>query len=458
MKFPTTIIICGITGDLAQKKIVPALFDLRKRGELGPDVRLVGFSRRDMTDEELREFIKTILSEHGVNCDEVSDFITKFSYVSGQFDDKNSYRKLSEHLQKLDNERKTCSNKLFYFAVPPTLYEILATHISDSGLSIPCGLNQSERLVDRTSQSEVLGGADGFSRILIEKPFGKDLQTAEHLDALLGKLFKEEQIFRIDHYVAKQALLDLLHIHRRDEKFKEKWNNKFIEKVEINLFEKAIVGSRGAFYDEVGAFRDVGQNHILQMLSLVAMDITENSKIKNSAENIQNARAEVLENLLPIGEKELATMRRGQYNGYLSETGIRPNSTTETFFSLTTFVNTENFRGVPFILTSGKALSKNLTEIIVHFKDWPKFTFNVPAEDSQPAYQKILLDCILGDQTVFTSTREVLAEWKFVTPIVEATKNLPPFEYKVGSHPEELTQREDNIGTGKLKKGVSIFC
>jgi glucose-6-phosphate 1-dehydrogenase len=416
MKYPTTIIICGITGDLAQKKIVPALFDLHKNGKLGDDFRLVGFSRRDMTDSDLQEFIKTILSELGTNCDEANDFITKFSYVSGQFDDKNSYRKLSEHLVKLDNERETCSNKLFYFAVPPTLYETLATHISESGLSIPCG------------------GDAGFSRILIEKPFGKDLKTAEHLDALLGKLFKEEQIFRIDHYVAKQTLLDLINLHRQDEKFREKWNNKFITKIEINLFEKALVGSRGAFYDEVGAFRDVGQNHILQMLSLVAMNISENG----TAKNIQKARAEVLENLSSVGQKEISEMRRGQYVGYLSETGVLPESTTETFFSLTAFVDSENFRGVPFVLTSGKALSKNLTEIVVHFKDWPKFTFNVPAEDSMPAYQKILLDCIAGDQTVFTSTREVLAEWKFVTPIVEQTKNLKPFGYKIGSHPESL--------------------
>lgn len=428
MKFPTTIIICGITGDLAQKKIIPALFDLHREGKLGKDFRLVGFSRREMTDTDLRAFIETILCEHEKDCSNAKDFINKISYISGQFDDKNSYQKLSEHLAELDIERRICSNKLFYFAVPPTLYENLATQISDSGLSIPCG-GKDGGLPDVSLRRK-----GTFSRILIEKPFGKDLKTAEHLDALLGKLFQEEQIFRIDHYVAKKALLDLINIHRQDEKFKEKWNNKFIEKVEINLFEKALVGSRGAFYDEVGAFRDVGQNHILQMLSLVAMKIPE----KPTAQNIQKARAEVLENLSPIGQKELSEMRRGQYAGYLSETGVAPDSTTETFFSLTAFVDTENFRGVPFVLTSGKALNKNLTEIVVHFKDWPKFTFNVSAEESQPAYQKILLDCIAGDGTVFTSTREVLSEWKFVTPIVEQTKNLKPFEYKVGSHPEEL--------------------
>jgi glucose-6-phosphate 1-dehydrogenase len=419
MKYPTTIVICGITGDLAQKKIVPALFDLHKNGKLGENFRLVGFSRREMTSAEIQTFVETILSEHNLDCPSVEDFIKKVSYVSGQFDDKNSYQKLSRHLAELDKERGTCSNKLFYFAVPPTLYETLAVQISDSGLSIPCG------------------GEDGFARILIEKPFGKDLKTAEHLDALLGKLFKENQIFRIDHYVAKQALLDLLNIHRRDQKFKEKWNNKFITKIEINLFEKALVGSRGAFYDEVGAFRDVGQNHILQMLALVAMDVPENSDTEN-AENIQKSRAEILEKLLPSSEKELSSMRRGQYTGYLSESGVKSDSTTETFFSLTAFVDSENFHAVPFVLSAGKALSKNETEIIVHFKDWPKFVFNVPAENSMPAYQKILLDCILGDATVFTSTREVLAEWRFVTPIVEATKNLKPFQYKIGSHPEEL--------------------
>ena len=416
MKYPTTIIICGITGDLAQKKILPALFDLYKNKKLGDDFRLVGFSRRDMSDTDLRVFIETILSEHEMDCKQAEDFADRISYISGQFDDQNSYQKLTEHLAELDEDRGGCSNKLFYFAVPPTLYETLATHISESGLSIPCG------------------GKDGFSRILLEKPFGKDLKTAEHLDELLGRLFKEEQIFRIDHYVAKKALLDLINLHRQDEHFKEKWNDKFIEKVEINLFEKTLIGSRGAFYDEIGAFRDVGQNHILQMLALVAMEIPD----KPTAENIQNSRADVLEKLLPISEKEIPEIRRGQYAGYLSETGVSPKSTTETFFSLTVFVNTKSFAGVPFVLTSGKALNKNLTEIVVHFKDWPKFIFNVPAEHSMPAYQKILLDCILGDQTVFTSTREVLAEWLFVTPIEEFTKNLKPFEYKIGSDPEEL--------------------
>jgi glucose-6-phosphate 1-dehydrogenase len=297
------------------------------------------------------------------------------------------------------------------------LYETLARHISESGLAVPCG------------------GQNGFARILIEKPFGNDLSTAERLDALLGELFKEEQIFRIDHYVAKQAVLDIINLHRRNKDFERKWNNQFITKVEINLFEKSLVGSRGAFYDKVGTFRDVGQNHMLQMLSVVAMDIPKD----NSAGNIQQSRAEVLEKLLPVDTESLTNkMRRGQYVGYLSETGVELDSTTETFFSLTAFVDSENFSGVPFVLSAGKALSKNLTEIVVHFKDWPKFVFNVPPENSQPAYQKILLDCIAGDQTVFTSTREVLAEWRFVTPIVEKIKDQKPFPYKIGSHPEDL--------------------
>lgn len=408
----TTIVIFGITGDLAQKKIIPALFDMFSSGRISKDTRIVGFSRREMDDLEIRRYVSSLFPDDW----DGKNFLEIISYVSGQFDDLESYRRLSEHLLKLDDDRKSCSNKLLYLSVPPTLYEMIARHIADSGLSIPCG------------------GKDGFTRILIEKPFGKDLSTARHLDELLGLLFKEEQIFRIDHYVAKKSLSDLMNKHRKDNSFKSKWNNKFITKVEINLFEKGIVGNRGAFYDDVGTFRDVGQNHMLQILSLVAMKLPDNF----DARNIQKARSDVLKKLIIPNKDEILKMHRGQYDGYLGENGVKENSKTETFFSMVTFIDTNDFKSVPFVLSSGKALNKNVTEIVIYFKDWPKFVFDVPAEDSQKAYEKILLDCILGDQTIFTSTEEILAEWSYVTPIVEVWKNTTPFIYKIGSHPEDI--------------------
>ena len=179
--------------------------------------------------------------------------------MQGDFSDLDSYKKLAKHLVELDQKfHDGCSNKLFYLSVPPTLYEDIATHISASGLSIPCG------------------GVDGYARILVEKPFGNDLETAQKLDALFGKLFKEEQIFRIDHYLAKESLLDIITVHRTESLSKHRWNTEHIDRIDINLFETANVGTRGAFYDGVGALRDVGQNHMLQMLALLTMRIPEN--------------------------------------------------------------------------------------------------------------------------------------------------------------------------------------
>lgn len=419
-KLPTTIVICGITGDLSQKKILPALFEMYSNGEVGGDIRIVGFSRREMSQKDIFGFVEKSLVDFGAMGDK-KKFLDKVSYVSGQFDDIEAYKKLSSHLQEIDKNNTGCSNKLFYFSIPPTLYETLATHISESGLAIPCG------------------GVEGFARILIEKPFGNDIHTAEHLDSLLGKLFQEEQIFRIDHYLAKQSLFQIIENERLDKNLLDKWSDEYIKSVEINLFEKVTVGSRGPSYDSVGAFRDVGQNHMLQMLSLIVMDIP----VEKTAKNIQKARAEVLESLVIPRSDQIQNMHRGQYNGYLHEPGVDKHSLTETFFSIFVFLERNNFTGVPFVLTSGKAMEKSLTEIVINFKDDARVVFNIPATDSLPAYQKILLDCISGDQTVFTSTREVLAEWRFVTPIVESWQNKVPFLYDIGSSVSDLRKKSD---------------
>jgi glucose-6-phosphate 1-dehydrogenase len=418
MDKPTSIIILGITGDLAQKKILPALFDLHVRKQLPEKIRIIGFSRKPFSETEIHEFVKKTLPQ-SESTQETEEFLNIITYVQGNFDEADSYKKLGDHLSELDlTYHDGCSNKLFYLSVPPTLYESIATHLSASGLSIPCG------------------GPDGYARILVEKPFGKDLKTAEQLDELFGKLFKDEQIFRIDHYLAKDSLFKIIDLHRKDLNLATRWNKENIERVEINLFETAVVGSRGVFYDGVGALRDVGQNHMLQMLALVAMDIPR----EHTPQAIQQSRTKILEHLVPLSAQEISKMKRGQYDGYLSEPGVAANSTTETFFSVTVGVNSETFVGVPFILTSGKALNKNLTEIIVIFADGSRVVFTVPPEDSLPAYQKIILDCIAGDQTVFTSTEEVLAEWKFITPISMATADVQPFTYIKGVDPMELTK------------------
>ncbi len=412
MAKPTTIILFGITGDLAQKKLLPALFDMYKNGELD-NSRIVGFSRRKFSKEEIDAFVGEIFKDKDFD----PTFLTLLSYVSGEFNDETAYTELSKYLLEVtDKELGACSNKLFYLSTPPDLYEVICKNISASGLSIPCG------------------GEDGFARILIEKPFGKNLKTAIELDALLGKLFKEEQIYRIDHYLAKESLMNILNVHRKDDAHKHRWNKEHIERIEIDIFETAVVGKRGASYDGVGALRDVGQNHMLQMLALIAMDIPEDL----SPSSIQTERAKALEEIIPPTLEDLQKIHRGQYEGYRSEPGVDPNSTTETLFSLELYLKKESVAGVPFVLRFGKALSQKKSCIDIKFKDGSNLFIPVNEIGENQAYKKILQDCINGDQTVFISTREINAEWKYITPILEETMKKEPFIYTVGSNPENI--------------------
>jgi len=418
MHEPTTIILFGITGDLAQKKILPALYDLFIQNKLPQQCRIVGFSRRPFTEKEIRDFVQNTVSN--VDMENVLLFLELVTYVRGEFDSEESYTRLGTHLNTLDSSIFFgCSNKLFYLSVPPTLYETIAHGLSKSGLSIPC-IHSKDR--------------DSYTRVLVEKPFGKDLKTAEDLDKLFGELFEEEQIYRIDHYLAKDTLAGLLTKRTTDQKLKHIWNREYIDRVEISLFEKAVVGSRGPFYDGVGALRDVGQNHMLQMLALVAMD----EPTTDSPQEIQKLRAEVLQKIRPYDPVENPHMVKAQYEGYLSEPGVSANSQTETFFFLVVYVDTEKFSNVPFVLSGGKALDRNSTEIIVHFKDRTYARFDVHSSESMLAYQKILLDCILGDQTVFTSTSEVLAEWAFITPVVTEWSDRVPRMYSKFTAPESI--------------------
>ncbi len=412
IKRPTTIVLFGITGDLARKKLLPSLYDLYVTKRL-KNTKIVGFSRRSFSQKEIKEFVRGIVKTKKFD----KKFLNILSYVQGNFSEESAYHELAKHLnENCDKEFGKCSNKLFYLAVPPSLYETICTNISHSGLSIPCG------------------GKDGFARILIEKPFGNDLKTAEKLDILLGKLFHESQIYRIDHYLVKESIFKIIRVYRKDLGIMMRWGHEHISKVEVNLFQKDILSNANSTYDNVGAFRDVGQNHMLQILALLAMDIPE--KFEN--DNIQKAKAGILKSIIPASKKDIIEMKRGQYGGYLSLPTTSTKSKTETFFSIRVRVREGKLKGVPFVLTSGKGLSKNRTEVVVTFKDGIKLVVDVPSEDSLPAYQKILLDCIAGDQTVFISTPEILAEWKFVTPIILKTSKNKPFIYKIGSDPDSL--------------------
>lgn len=459
--FPTTLIIFGVTGDLSRKKLIPSLFDMYRKNYLPSEFRVVGFSRRNFSDDDFQVFVESIVKEKSLQYDAetITSFAKLFRYRQGHFDDEASYHKLAELLLNIDNTVGQCMNKLFYLAVPPTEYKIIFQNLVHSELTIPC--------------SETVG----WTRVLVEKPFGKDLETAQELDRLLGKLFKEKQIFRIDHYLAKETIQDILTFRFSNTIFEPIWNNKWIEKVEIKLWEDIDIASRGVFYDDIGALRDVGQNHVLQMLALIAMEHPG----EINAEAIRLARVNVIQKLKLFDDIQTSSIR-AQYDGFSQSDGVVDESQTETYFKLKTRIENDRWSGVPFYLESGKALKDKKVEIIVTFKGahpcfcpknhdvhahqnsvtftiqpkekisirfWSKRAGILPDVSAQDlsfeyasseedvirvdAYEKVLFDCIAGDQTLFASTDEVAASWAFITPILHAWHDTPLETYARGS-------------------------
>jgi len=459
---PTIIIIFGVTGDLSQRKLIPALLDLKTKNALPTAFRILGFSRREMTDDEFRKFMKTAINrkKHQHSKKDADFLLNKSFYQSGTFEDIKSYKNLTKTLKKLDDDIGQCTNKLFYLAVPPTFYEPIFKNLAKSGLTKPCS------------------NKTGWTRVLVEKPFGKDIKTAQKLDKLLAKLFQEEQIFRIDHYLAKETMQNILTFRFANSIFEPIWNNKFIEKVEIKLLEKLDVANRGSFYDGVGALRDVGQNHILQMLAFIAM----NNPGEIKADLIRKERTKIMKALCCVTPTAIKNNTiRGQYIDYQETKGIKPNSKTETYFKIKAFVNNQRWQGVPFYLESGKALNKNTVEINIYFKQstnrcfcppshqkhkhqnvisfkiQPQEEINIRFWSKQPgltteiepkdlsfdyskgttmkldAYEKVLFNCIVGDQTSFASNQEIEAAWKFITAILNGWKKNKLYQYKKGS-------------------------
>lgn len=464
---PTIFVIFGITGDLANRKLLPALLSLYVKKLLPPRFAIVGFSRRSFSREEFRELIRSKMNIHQgqFNEEDIKHFLDHMSYEQGFFNSAVAYSRLAEKLKSIDDNWGQCSNKLFHLSVPPDLYEGILNDLAKSGLTLSCD--------DKS----------GWTRILIEKPFGNDVHTAKSLDKLLGKLFKEEQIFRIDHYLAKEALQNILAFRFDNPLFESLWNNKHIDKVHIKLYEKMGVDGRGSFYDPIGALKDVGQNHMLQMLALVAMNQPKSLK----ANDIRKERLAVLKSLKKILPKQiLANVVRGQYHGYLTESGVSATSNTETYFRIKANIDNPKWKGVPFYLENGKALDESKTEIDVYFKVGKnnllmgrktddetaferqniltfriqpdegikiKFFVKTPGQgfDVEPKtlkfkysdvssfniikndYERLIQDAFVGDQTLFASTGEIIASWEFITPIIENLKKLPLIIYEKGA-------------------------
>lgn len=498
-KTPTILVIFGATGDLMAKKIMPALFHLFQKGALPTMFKVVGFSRQGFSSEDFRKHVfNSLTARKDVNVKTCRDFCEFFSYQIGEFQKESDYLALSSSLNKIDEEWGVCSNKLFYLAVPPRFYENIFNHLALSGLTKPCSPEE------------------GWTRIIVEKPFGNDLKTAKKLDDLLSKLFREIQIYRIDHYLAKEMLQNILAFRFSNNLFENDWGNQLIESIHIRLLEKIGVEDRGSFYDGVGALRDVGQNHLLQMLALVTMDYPGNF----GADAIRKSRAKVL-NFLEIpstGEAQNNSFR-AQYDGYQKISGVASDSETETYFKVRVFLSSPRWKGTPIFLESGKRLKDQRKEIEIIFKHpmpclcpsdgihyknkliihlepvegitirfWSKkpglkmdieertfdFKFREAAKHVQytEEYEKLLLDCIAGDQTLFVSSEEIKAMWKFIDPILEVwQKNQVPLNtYKPDTNdilkepffieqavrPAPSVKKEIAIvGLGKMGSGIS---
>lgn len=460
---PTTLVIFGATGDLIRKKLTAALFNLYCKGFM-PDVfQIIGFSRRDYTDEQYRKFlIEEAFRDMDMKYSKIdlTGFLNKIVYQKGYFGDINAYKNIRQKLNESENGLNMCANKLYYLAVPPNFYMEILNNLSVSGLTTSCS------------------DESGWTRILVEKPFGRDIDTAIKLDNMLEKLFKEEQIYRIDHYLAKDTIRNIIFFRFTNVIFEPLWNNKFIEKVEIKLLEEEDVENRGSYYDSIGALRDVGQNHVLQMLALVTMECPENL----SAGSIRKKRAEVFNSIIPINSKKLVRQFtiRGQYNGYKNTKGVNPASNTETYFKIKSFLKNSRWESVPFYLESGKALKEKRIEIVIYFREsgklicsdsyknhyyqnilniriypeegilirfWAKkpgllqelesrdfiFDYNREIGIKAGEYEKVLLDCFSGDQTLFTSTEEIRHTWRFITPVLNNWDANELYTYKKGS-------------------------
>ena len=450
---PCAVVIFGVTGDLARKKLMPAIYDLANRGLLPPSFALVGFARRDWADEDFGQVVYEAVKQHARTPfrQEVWDRLAEgFRFVQGTFDDEAGFARLAETLNKLDAERGTGGNHAFYLSIPPKAFPQVLEQLSRTGLAKK---------------------SDGhWSRVVIEKPFGHDLKSAEELNKIVNDVFPESSVFRIDHYLGKETVQNLLALRFANQMFEPVWNSHYVDHVQITMAEDIGIGGRAGYYDGIGAARDVIQNHLLQLLALTAME----EPTSFNAAALRTEKEKVLA-AVRVPEDLASTTVRGQYAagwqggdkviGYLQEDGVAADSTTETYAAMRLDVDTRRWAGVPFYLRTGKRLGRRVTEIAVVFKRAPHLPFTdteteelgqnavvirvqpdegvtmrfgakVPGnqmevrdvtmdfgygraftESSPEAYERLILDVLLGDPPLFPRHEEVELSWKILDPI-----------------------------------------
>ena len=364
---PCSLVIFGVTGDLAQKKLLPAVYDLANRGLLPPSFGLTGFARRDWTQERFIEFVKTAVQAHCRTPFKEStwrNLAAGIRFVQGTFDDPEAFERLSATVQELDRDRGTRGNHAFYMSVPPRAFPQVAKQLATSGLS-------------RSSEG-------AWRRVIIEKPFGHDLASAKELDSVVSEVFDPNSVFRIDHYLGKETVQNLLALRFANAMYEPIWNANYVDHVQITMAEDIGIGGRAGYYDGIGAARDVIQNHLLQLMALTAME----EPVSFTAKDLTAEKTKVL-SAVRLPKDLAANTARGQYAkgwqgshevvGYLEEKGIDPSSTTETYAAIRLDIDTRRWAGVPFYLRCGKRLGKRVTEIAVVFKRAPHLPFEQTA-------------------------------------------------------------------------------
>jgi len=455
---PCTFIVFGATGDLTHRKLIPALFRLSKQKLLHPRTAIVGFARRELTTEAFREEMRRTVEDSGAPSAEWERFRETLFYQQGVFEDHQAFRSLGRLLGEVEQKRGIPGNRIFYFATPPSEYAPLIRNIGAAGLA---------RRALREERSLP------WARVVIEKPFGRDLQSARELNALVHAVFAESQIFRIDHYLGKETVQNILVFRLGNGIFEPLWNNRYVEQVQITVAESVGIESRSGYFETAGISRDIFQNHMMQLLTLTAME----PPARFEADSVRDEKAKVLRTLHPMSPEEVARDTvRGQYiagaaggalvPGYREEPGVNPRSQTETYLAARIHVDNWRWSGVPFFLRTGKRLAKRATEIAIVFRQPPFSLFRSAGcetleanilrlriqpdegislsfgskspglalhidpvqmdfyyltsfgQDPPDAYERLLLDCNLGDSTLFARRDEVELAWEFVDGIL----------------------------------------